>query len=108
MWQEVPAMAKTVVVHAQQKWDYCFESRRTENALLVALAERGQHGWEAVNVLNHKDPKGETTWTAFLKRPSVGQSPGPGPQAAAKPAEEQSSQPQGFDLSGDQFQLKTE
>ena len=101
-------MTKIATVQAQQKWDYCFESRRTENALLIALNDQGQRGWELVNVLHHKDPKGETAWTAFLKRPNVGQAPAPGQQAAAsKPAEEKPPQPQGFDLSGDEFQLKT-
>ena len=101
-------MTKIATVQAQQKWDYCFESRRTENALLIALNEQGQRGWELVNVLHHKDPKGETSWTAFLKRPNVGQAPAPGQQtAASKPAEEKTPQPQGFDLSGDEFQLKT-
>ena len=101
-------MTKMVTVQAQQKWDYCFESRRTENALLIALVDRGQLGWEAINVLSHKDPKGETSWTAFLKRPNVGPAPVLGQQTASRQAEEKSPQPQGFDLSGDEFQLKTE
>ena len=101
-------MTKVATVQAQQKWDYCFESRRTDNALLIVLNDLGQRGWEVVNVLHHKDPKGETTWTACLKRPSVGQAPAPAPgqPAASKPAEATSPQPQGFDLSGDEFQLK--
>jgi hypothetical protein len=109
-------MAKTVTIQAQQKWDYCSESRRTDTSLLIALNEQGQRGWELVNVLHHKDPKGETSWTAFLKRPSVGQAPAPVQASAgtsttllpsAQPLEP-SAGPQGFDLSGDAFQLKTE
>jgi len=99
-------MTKVATVQAQQKWDYCFETRRTENALLIALTDVGQRGWELVNVVHYKDPKGETAWAAFLKRPSVGQSPAPAQAAASKPAEETSPQPQGFDLSGDEFQVK--
>jgi hypothetical protein len=109
-------MAKTVVIRAQQKWEYCCESRRTDSSLLITLNDLGQRGWELVNVMHHKDPKGETTWTAFLKRPSAGQ-PAASPQGAAAaqsasappgPSAEKSGALQGFDLSGDEFQLKTE
>jgi hypothetical protein len=109
-------MAKTVTIQAQQKWDYCFESRRTETSLLITLNEQGQRGWELVNVIHHKDPKGETSWTAFLKRPSIGQTPAPVQGSAGTsttllpttPVAEKLDGPQGFDLSGDEFQLKTE
>ena len=108
-------MTKTVTIQAQQKWDYCLASRKTENSLLIGLNDLGQHGWELVNVLHHKDPKGEMSWTAFLKRPSAGQASTPGQQTATSAhstlstqVEEKPTQPQGFDLSGDEFQLKTE
>ena len=65
---------KTVVVQAQQRWDYCFETRKTENALLIALNKLGQEGWDLVEVLYYKDLKGIMTWTAFMKRPSLGPS----------------------------------
>ena len=108
-------MSKTVIIQAQQKWDYCFESRRTDNALLIALTDLGQHGWELVNVFHHKDPKGETLWTAFLKRPSAGQAAASGQTTAnqaktapSSPSAEKQPQPQGFDLSGDEFQVRGE
>jgi hypothetical protein len=111
-------MAKTVVIQGQQKWEYCFESRRTDNALLTVLTDLGQRGWELVNVMHHKDPKGETSWTAFLKRPSVGPGPSASPSgqstatlavpAPTGQAEDKGGALQGFDLSGDEFQLKSD
>ena len=115
-------MTKVATVQAQQKWEYCSESRRTESTLVVAINDRGQSGWELVGVIQHKDPKGETLWTAFLKRPGVGQAPMPSPQVAtteaststvafvgqAKEIKESTASPQGFDLSGDEFALKTD
>jgi hypothetical protein len=106
-------MAKTVTIQAQQKWDYCVESRRTESSLLSTLNDQGQRGWELVNVLHHKDPKGETCWTGFLKRPSTAAQAG---QAAGNTAttlataqpEEKADGLQGFDLSGEEFALKTD
>ena len=108
-------MAKTVTIQAQQKWDCRCESRRTEASLLVAMNEQGQHGWEPVNVVHHKDPKGEMMWSAFLKRPSVSQSAAPAPPSTgtsavvlpSPPVGEKPVEPQGFDLSENEFQLKT-
>lgn len=107
-------MTKVATVQAQQKWDYCSESRRTESTLIAAINEIGQSGWELVNILYHKDPKGEMLWTAFLKRPGIGQTPVTGPQTATAAkstfvgqAKEMTAPMQGFDLSGDEFQLKT-
>lgn len=109
-------MSKVATVQAQQKWEYCSESRRTESTLVAVMNERGQSGWELVNVFQHKDPKGEILWTAFLKRPGLGQTPAAGEQATmevktvfagqAKEIKETTGL-QGFDLSGDEFQLKT-
>jgi hypothetical protein len=108
-------MTKIVTIQAQQRWDYAYESRRTEHSLLTTLNDLGQQGWELVDVLYHKDPKGEMLWTAVLKRPSLGQSPIggvvsetataplPPPPVVEKPPEFQ-----GFDLSGDAFQIKGE
>ena len=108
-------MTKIITVHAQQKWDYCFETRKTETSLLISLNKFGQEGWELVEVLYYKDLKGVMTWTAFLKRPSIAQVSASGPQpavaAASAPAgqtEQQPAGPQGFDLSGDEFPLKAE
>lgn len=108
-------MTKVATVQAQQKWDYCSASRRTESTLVAAMNELGQSGWELVSVIQHKDAKGETLWTGVLKRPGVGQTPVPGPQTAtvAKPvfagqAKEMAAPLQGFDLSGDEFDLKTD
>lgn len=109
---------KTVIVQAQQKWDYCFENRKTENSLTVALNELGQQGWELVSVSHHKDLKGEQCWTAFLKRPSVGQNAAATKTAAATTTNGGSSLPtaaklpdfesKGFDLSENEFKLKEE
>lgn len=115
-------MTKVATVQAQQKWEHCSESRRTESTLIAAINDRGQSAWELVSVIHHKDPKGEMLWTAFLKRPGIGQVPTPGPQAAtievstSKPAfvgqareiKESTAPLQGFDLSGDEFGLKTD
>ena len=108
-------MNKIVTVQSQQKWDYCFESRRTETSLLALLNELGQRGWELVDAINYKDAKGLATWGAFLKRPSTGQAIPPGQQMAAAapatstgPTENKPGPLHGFDLSGDEFQLKTE
>lgn len=64
-------MSKTVTVHAQQRWEYSFIERRTEEALVRILNELGEAGWDALTVIKHEAPKG-TFWTAFLKRPSTG------------------------------------
>ena len=108
-------MTKVVTVRAQQRWDYCFETCKTETYLLTTVSDRGQAGWELVDVVHHKDPKGEMCWTAFLKRPSAAQSPQPEQQVAtstksASPgqAAESPSQPQGFDLSGEEFPVRGE
>ncbi|MCC6126289.1 MAG: hypothetical protein IT426_15125 [Pirellulales bacterium] len=110
-------MTKTVTIQAQQKWEYGIENGRTENSLLVKLNDLGQQGWEAIEILYYKDIKSAMTWTAFLKRPSIGQSPkldaGPASGLAAKPipaepTEEKSQAMKGFDLNGSEFPLKTE
>jgi hypothetical protein len=110
-------MAKTVIIQAQQKWDYRTETRRTDASLIAAMNELGQFGWEAVDVIHHKDPKGEMAWTVFLKRPSAAPSPVPAPQQSATsvvvPANESPTpaphgEPQGFDLSDEEFQIKAE
>jgi hypothetical protein len=108
-------MSKTVTIRAQQKWEYTLETRKTEPTLLGVLNELGQQGWELVEVLHYKDIKGGLSWTAFLKRPSAGTGHPPGAQELAVTANSTTvlpaievPQPQGFDLSGDEFQLKTE
>jgi hypothetical protein len=112
---ETPPMTKIVTVQSQQRWDYYFETRRTEASLVVILNELGQQGWELVTAMPYKDVKGIMSWGAFLKRPSVAQTTAPNhtsaaatPSPAAGPAEEKPKPLQGFDLSGDEFQLKTE
>jgi hypothetical protein len=105
---------KTVTVRAQQRWEYCVESRKTESSLIRTLNDLGQQGWDAIDVLYHKDLKGVMTWTAFLKRPSLGHGSAPGQQATtsvAAVATDQAPKPddsQGFDLDGDEFQVKPE
>lgn len=114
---EVHLMAKTVTIQGQQRWDYRCETRRTDSSLLTTLNEIGQAGWELVSVQHHKDPKGEMAWTAFLKRPSVSQAAvaGQSSQALAGTGQQhQQQQPteksefRGFDLSGNEFEIKKE
>jgi hypothetical protein len=105
---------KTVVVQAQQRWEYCFETRKTENAMLIAMNKLGQEGWEVVDILYYKDLKGIMTWAVFMKRPSLGPAAAGGPQAAvsggmhAGPAPAKPAEPEGFDLDGEDFQVKPE
>lgn len=108
-------MTKTVTVQAQQRWEYCLETRRTESSLMNLLNELGQQGWELVNVLYYKDLKGIMAWTGFLKRPATCHAVRPGEESSivAKsaplgPSGEKPPSPEGFDLSGDEFQLKKE
>jgi hypothetical protein len=110
-------MTKTVTIQAQQKWEYCVESSRTENSLLLKLNDLGQQGWEVIEILYYKDIKSAMTWTAFLKRPSIGQVPKPGAESASgietramptAPPAEPSNGMKGFDLEGQEFPLKAE
>jgi hypothetical protein len=108
-------MSKTVIVQAQQRWDYCIESRKTESSLMNSLTNLGQLGWELVNVLYYKDLKGVMTWTAFLKRPSVAQPSAPGAQPASAATAVPSAQtetrpasPNGMGLSSPELRLKPE
>jgi hypothetical protein len=70
-------MTKTATVHAQQRWEYRELTRKTEGYLLNELNELGQAGWELVSITKHREIKpgsGEASfWTAFIKRPHVGQ-----------------------------------
>jgi hypothetical protein len=107
-------MTRVVTVQSQQRWEYHFEARRTETSLLNAINDLGQQGWELVEAMCYKDPKAVVTWGAFLKRPSISQTVQPAQQAAATPhqtaaapANDKASPHEGFDLSGNEFQLKT-
>jgi hypothetical protein len=106
-------MAKTVIIQAQQKWDYRSETRRTDASLVVTLNELGQSGWEVIDVLYHKDPKGEMAWTAILKRPNAGATAnqqGTGASSAVlQPAgviPTSHQELRGFDLSENEFRLR--
>jgi hypothetical protein len=108
-------MTKIVTVRSQQKWEYCFECRRTEASLVVLLNDLGQQGWELADAMTYKDAKGIVSWGAFLKRPSAGQTTVSAQPAAAGIAATRVSHVdgkaaplQGFDLSGDDFPLKAE
>jgi hypothetical protein len=105
-------MSKVVTLQAQQRWDYCFECRRTETSLITLLADLGQQGWELVTAMPYKDAKGIMTWGAFLKRPSAGPVAAPAQHAAAPaaaPAADEKPAPlQGFDLDGEEFAIKSE
>ena len=111
-------MPENEVVHAQQRWEYVAVVKRTEVALEKELNELGQGGWELVSVHCGKDRKGEMAWTAFVKRPTSGQplSPSAAPsagqvheEAAPEAAEPETVlNPQGFDLSGEEFAIREE
>ena len=82
--------------------------------LVGAINDLGQQSWELVQAICYKDPKAIVTWGAFLKRPSISQTVQPAQQAAATPhqaaaapANDKASPHEGFDLSGNEFQLKT-
>ena len=106
-------MTKTVTVHAQQKWEYASLIRKTDTALLAELNEMGQDGWELISVLNYKDVKGVMSWIGFLKRPHTGQPPKPTSEASPTdqtPAQgdERPTDSRGFDMSGEEFEVKGE
>jgi hypothetical protein len=111
-------MAKTAVVHSQQRWEYQSVVKRTESFLEKELNELGQAGWELVSVDHGKDRKGETAWTAFLKRPAAPSSQpsaeqqqvaAADPQPAAEPAKaERAESTEGFDLTGNEFSIRDE
>lgn len=104
-------MTKIVTVQSQQKWEYCFHNRKTESALLVVLNKLGQDGWDLVDTVHHKDPLGDMCWTAFLKRPSVGQQTATPEQQASSAGAEPSGQATltpSSDASGGEYKLKSE
>ncbi len=66
-----------------------------------------------IDVLNYKDAKGKQMWTAFLKRPCAAPAPAPSQPptttvaaATSGQANAPPGQPQGFDLSEKEFELK--
>lgn len=83
-------MSKTVTVRGQQRWQYSYIERRTEEALVRALNEQGDAGWDAITILKHEAPKG-TFWTAFLKRPHA--SPAAATDAASSHVAEPAAHP---------------
>ena len=103
-------MTKTVTVQSQQKWEYCYLTRKTEGPLVAELNHLGQEGWELLDVLYYKDLKGVMNWTGFLKRPSDGSAPAAKAQAAAAAtvpaAAETPLQHEGFDLGDEDFKLQ--
>jgi len=99
---------RTATVHAIQKWEYEEITTKTEVFLRKELNDLGQLGWELVTIIQHKDRKGEPAWSAFVKRPYVPHSAEP---PRPKPVEEQTdtggqAPQQGFDLSGEEFEIK--
>jgi hypothetical protein len=107
-------MTKTVSIQAQQKWEYCIETSRTENSLLVKLNGPGQQRWELVEILYYKDMKAAITWAAFPNRPNIGQSSKPGEESEIEAKTISTGQTEGLpapmkgiDLQGSDFQIKT-
>ena len=111
-------MAKSTIVHAQQRWEYLNVVKRTETALDTEMNELGQNGWELISVIYGKDRKGELAWTAFMKRPATQQPHATSDQkqvaGASQPPSreaeeaEPSASPEGFDLSGEEFAIREE
>jgi len=106
----MPANAPTPVV---PKWEYLALTRKSENYLVNDLNYCGQQGWEVITAMYYKDIKGVMVWTAFLKRLAVGLPPtdikgaaGAASAGGAKATAEESGALKGFDLSGDDFQIK--
>ena len=110
-------MTKSIVVQAQQKWEYRTLTRKTEAPFVTELNVLGQQGWELVSVEYYKDMKGLMEWIGFLKRPAsrpaAGQTASTNVGVASllepsKRLEPTSSLAQGFDLSEDDFKLEAE
>ncbi len=113
-------MTKQAIVNAQQKWEYFGLSRKTESYLCRDLNTAGQQGWELVTIDYCKDVKGEMSWTAFLKRPfspdatppppfgQIGREFKDTPAQAEDQAQESGDESQGFDLSGESFDIAEE
>lgn len=106
-------MSKTAVVIAQQRWEYMYLARKSESALITELNVLGQEDWDMISLHYHKDPKGVMTWTGFLKRPCAAAGVaapvhGQGAPQAARRDDPGDTEPKGFDLSGDVFDVKKE
>jgi hypothetical protein len=84
------AIMRVAAVHAMQKWECEEITTKTEVYLVKELNDLGQHGWELVCVIQHKDRKGEIAWSAFVKRPYVQQ---PTEPVRAKALEEGADSP---------------
>jgi hypothetical protein len=105
---------KTAIIHAQQKWEHQALSRRSDAMLVEEMNEFGEQGWQMVTALYYADAKGVMTWTAFMRRPKIGQVGKGTPAAAAAETADQTpakpegaaTQPAGFDLSGEVFEIK--
>lgn len=111
-------MTKTATIQAQQRWEYMCISRKTETYLAGELNKLGQEGWEMVTINYARGKKEEMFWTAFLKRPAVGNVV-PGAPQQATPARHDPTAPdagvqksfetlEGFDLDGDTFEIHDE
>ncbi|NUQ61758.1 MAG: hypothetical protein HUU20_04670 [Pirellulales bacterium] len=108
-------MTKTATIHAMQKWEYEFLTKKTEAYLVKELNELGQHGWELVAAGQCKERGGDTAWTAFLKRPYVPHAAKPAAEKVGEkttespaPSAPSDSTSRGFDLEGDEFSIKEE
>lgn len=109
-------MAKSAIVHAQQRWEYVSLNRRTESYLAAELNKLGESGWELVSVIRGKDATGETFWSGFLKRPAAQRSGQAATQEEVARSQSEPSQAQakadpsgalsGFDLSGEEFDIQ--
>ena len=48
-----------------------FRNPLHRHSFLAALNKRGRQGWEVVNIVHYKEPKGgDMAWTAYFKRPA--------------------------------------
>jgi hypothetical protein len=100
-------MANSVVAVPVQ-WEYCFVTRKSENAFLIEINSIGAKGWELISVLYYKDMKSVMCWTGFFKRP-CGQTQLDGLESSAqavRSAAGATAAGDGFDLSDADFGLE--
>jgi hypothetical protein len=99
-------MSTAATSQPQHQWEYMEITRKTEAFLVGDMNQLGAEGWELVSVIQHQDGKGMSefaSWTAFLKRPAMGQNVPKsmevlGTAARKEPAAASTEEPEIFDF----------